>query len=165
MLVPMFQCSSTHRLHCTSGECFSDRPSCLKVSSFPAAGKDAEDEWHRWPANTSRDMWLRQMSLVTFAVLKDLPSDWAETRGGCCSSTDRRVMGTQKNGLLQMAAWLISDPNLLFCLLPVWATWLSENKHQTFWSLKTFQALPSDAGNKSWDPYNPWGYYCLHKWT
>lgn len=29
------------------------------------AGKDREDEWHQWPADTSRDVWLRQMSLVT----------------------------------------------------------------------------------------------------
>ncbi len=35
--------------------------------SWKRAGKDREDEWHQWPADTSRDVWLRQMSLVTLA--------------------------------------------------------------------------------------------------
>lgn len=39
----------------------------LVFISWKRAGKDREDEWHQWLADTSRDVWLRQMSLVTLA--------------------------------------------------------------------------------------------------
>lgn len=143
-LVPtsVFWDHGTHHLRFTSGGCFSDgaRPSCLKVSSFPAAvkgaGKDGEDEWHRWPADTSREARLRQMSLVTVpnptAQRSTVGLSWNQRR--LASPQITRVTGLLKNNLLVMPLLLVSVRSLLFCFLPAWAlfNWIQTSDYLVF---------------------------------
>lgn len=148
---------------------FRRRPSCLKVSGSPAAvkgaGKDAEDEWHRWPADTSREARLRQMSLVT------RPNPAAQRSAVGLSWNQRRLASpqiTRVTGLLKTTfSWCLlcsSLSGVRSFVFSLHELFLIEYKHRTIWSSKTFQALLSDAGNKLWNPYSLWGYYCLHKW-
>lgn len=65
--------------------CHSVLRSCVLIST-EREGKDRQDEWHQRSGDISRDVWLRQMGLVTLVgILNPVPhrsrGDRAETRG------------------------------------------------------------------------------------
>lgn len=100
------------------------------------AGKDAEDEWHRWPADTSREARLRQMSLVTLPnpACSKIHRRTELKPEAHCLHTDHQSHGAAENNLLVMPALPVSVRSPLFCFLPAWAlfNWIQTSDYLVF---------------------------------
>lgn len=96
----------------------------LEFSSYCKRSRQGHGRWmHRWPADTSREARLRQMSPVTLpnpaAQRSTVGLSWNQRRRASPQIT--RDTGPLKNNLLVMLALVVSDRRPLFCFLPVWA--------------------------------------------